>query len=253
MKRKKIAVANWKMNLNQPEALKLALAIKDSLLSLSLTEIVICPPALYLSEISKIFSSTAIKIGSQNVYWEKEGAYTGEISAAMLVGIVDYVICGHSERREYFAETNDQVNKKAKAVLAEGLAPIICVGEDIDAWRKGKIDVVLDQVKESVGKMDPEKVEKAVIAYEPVWAIGSGNLATADYANKICLQIRQLLGGIYSRDIAAKMRILYGGSVKGDNAAEFVEQSEIDGLLVGGASLKAEAFIDIVKRINKIK
>ena len=252
-KRKKTLVANWKMNLTEKGAIKLAQDIKDSLLSLSTSEIILCPPYLYISEIKKIFANTVVQIGGQDVFWKEEGAYTGEISPKMLADFCKYVICGHSERRQYFGETDEDVNKKAKAVLKSGLVPVICVGEDEKAWKQGNIDTVLDQVRKASVGISREDISKVIIAYEPIWAIGTGNAATADYANKICMQIRQLLDSLYSREEAGKIRILYGGSVTKDNAVEFVAQSEIDGLLIGGASLKAKEFIEIVRKTNKIK
>ena len=253
MKRKTTVVANWKMNLNHDEAIKLANHIKDSLVSLSTAEIVICPSYLYLLEIEKIFKDTVVKIGAQNAYWETKGAFTGEVSVSQLKGIVDFIICGHSERRELFGDTNEQVNEKVKSILEAGVLPIICVGESVEAWRKGEIDTVLEQVESSMSGISPEEAEKVIFAYEPVWAIGTANPASAGYANKICMQIRLMLDSLYSRDTAKKIRILYGGSVTNDNANKFVAESEIDGLLIGGASLKAEEFIEICKNVSRIK
>jgi len=252
-KRKITVVANWKMNLNYDEEVKLASEIKESLLSLSTVEIVLCPSFLSIPKIKEIFSKTAVKIGAQDVFYENCGAFTGGISVKMLEPFCDYVIIGHSERRRYFKETDEEVNKKVKAALQSKIMPIICVGEDLEAWRRGDIDTVIDQVRKAVKGIDQDQITKILIAYEPVWAIGSGNPATAEYANKICLQIRQLLESFYSRDLAMKIRILYGGSVNIENASEFIAQSEIDGLLVGGLSLKAKEFILLVKNINKIK
>ena len=239
------------MNLNYDEEIKLASEIKNSLLSLSTAEIILCPSYLSIPKIKEIFNNTAVKIGAQNVSAKKEGAFTGEISIKMLKPFCDNVIIGHSERRQSFNETDDDVNKKVLIILDNGITPIICVGEDIEAWKKGDIESVLDQVGKAVKGIAPEKITEIIIAYEPVWAIGSGNPATAEYANKICMQIRQILESLYSRDIAMKIRILYGGSVNTENASKFVMQSEIDGLLVGGVSLKAKEFIEIVKNINK--
>lgn len=253
MKRKITVVANWKMNLSQKEAIKLAIQIKNSLLSLSTSEIVLCPSYLYIPEIHKIFVNTVVQIGAQNTYWKGEGAFTGEISVKMLADFCKYIICGHSERRQDFGEKDEDVNKKAKAILKEGLIPIICVGEDLKAWRKGDIDTVLDQVRKAVAGIGRKQISNVVIAYEPVWAIGSGSPATAEYANRICMQIRQLLDSLYSREQALTVRILYGGSVTKDNATDFVEQSEIDGLLIGGTSLKGKEFIEIVRRVSKAK
>ncbi len=241
------------MNPSHKEAIKLAQDIKNSLLSLSTSEIVLCPPYLYIPEVYEVFVNTAVQIGAQNVFWKKEGAYTGEISVKMLADFCKYVICGHSERRQYFGETDEDVNKKTKAVLNKGLVPIICVGEDEKAWKQGNIDTALDQVRKAVTGISREDISNVIIAYEPIWAIGTGNAATADYANKICMQIRQLLDSLYSREQAEKIRILYGGSVIENNAVEFMEQSEIDGLLIGGVSLKAKEFIEIVKKVSKIK
>lgn len=251
--RKSIVAANWKMNTQLKEALALAIKIKNSLLSLKLVDIVLCPPFVYLSEIKKIFESTVINLGAQDVWWKDKGAYTGEISPVQLADFCRYVIIGHSERRQFFAETDDLVNKKTKVSLKAGLIPIICVGETLEAWRKGDVDLVLDQVKKALAGVNPKLASKIIIAYEPVWAIGTANPASASYANQICLRIRQMIDSLYGREVALKIRILYGGSVNKSNAAGFVEESEIDGLLIGGASLIADEFISIVRDISKVK
>ena len=251
MKRKITIVANWKMNLNYDEEIKLATEIKDSLLSLSTAEIILCPSYLSIPKIKEIFANTAVRIGSQDVCYQDNGPYTGGISTEMLKPFCDNIIIGHSERRQFFKETDDEVNKKVLKVLESGITPIICVGEDVEAWRKGDIESVLDQVRKATKGIPLEKITNILMAYEPVWAIGSGNPATAEYANKICMQIRQVLESVYSRETAQKIRILYGGSVNIENSEKFIEQSEIDGLLVGGLSLKAKEFIEIVKKINK--
>lgn len=253
MKRDILVVGNWKMNLSQKEAVKLAVEIKNSLLSLKLVEIALAPPFLFILEIKKILEKTAIQMAAQDVFWEEKGAFTGEISPLMLADLVKYVIIGHSERRQYFGETDETVNKKVKAVLKAGLNSVVCVGETLEAWRNGDTSGVTEQVDKAINGVSREMAEKVIIAYEPIWAIGTSKPAANTYANKICLQIRQVFSSLYGRELALKTKILYGGSVDFSNAAGYVEMSEIDGLLAGGASIKAKEFIEIVRKVSKVK
>jgi triosephosphate isomerase len=251
--RKKLVVGNWKMNTDSVEAEDLVNKIKESKISLALTEIVICPPFLYIPKVSEILEDTVIKIGAQNCFWEEEGAYTGEISSKQLEEYCDYVICGHSERRKYQKESDKEINKKVKAAANTGLGVILAIGEHLEDYRKGNWEIVLDQLAEGLKGLTPGMASKITVAYEPVWAIGTGEAATPDYVNKIAVRIRQEAGGILGRENAEKMRILYGGSVDRDNAAKFVQAPEVDGLLVGGASIKPLEFINIIKNVNKVK
>jgi len=247
--RKIIIAGNWKMNKDLKESIDLASSIKRSLYDIEEVEVVICPPFTSLSDVNDITMDTTIRLGAQDVYWEKEGAFTGEISSQMLksVGCV-YCIVGHSERRQFFAETNDTVNKKAKALLSSGIMPIVCVGEKLDERKAGKeFDVVKDHIVNSLKGLTKEEMLKTVIAYEPVWAIGTGVNATKEQAQEMHKYIRGLIKDIYGEDVANAIRIQYGGSVKPDNIKELVSQEDVDGALVGGASLKADSFTAIVK------
>ena len=240
------------MNTDSAQAEELISKIKESMISLALTDIVICPPFLFIPRAKEILDDTVIKIGAQNCFWENEGAFTGEISPKQLREFCDYVICGHSERRKYQRETDKEVNKKVIAVAGEGLKVILCLGESLEDYRKGNYEVVIDQLIAGLKDLTPEMADKIIIAYEPIWAIGTGEAATPDYANKIATRVRQESGAILGKERAKKLRILYGGSVNSDNAADFVAVSEIDGLLVGGASIKPTEFIEIIKNVNKV-
>lgn len=214
-------------------------------------EVVVCPPFTALKSISTLIEADDINIGlgAQDMYWEEEGAFTGEISPLMLKDLrVRYVIIGHSERRQHFGETNETVNKKTKATLAHGLSPIICVGESLDQHDQGMAnEVVRVQLVEGLKGISGEDAAKIVIAYEPIWAIGTGRNATPEEANDVSRHIRAVLGSLFSPDMAREIRIQYGGSVKPENIKLFMAEPDIDGALVGGASLDAESFIDIVK------
>ncbi len=251
--RKKIVVGNWKMNTKSSEAEDLVKKVKESKISLALTEIVVCPPFLYIPKVAEILDDTVIKIGAQNCFGEKEGAYTGEISPNQLSEYCDYVIIGHSERRKILKESDEEINKKVKAAGNEGLNIILAIGEQLEDYRKGNWEVIIDQLVADLRGLTPNVANKIMIAYEPVWAIGTGEAATPDYVNKVATRIRQEAGGILGRNNVEKMRILYGGSVDRDNAAKFVEVPEVDGLLVGGASIKPLEFINIIKNVNKVK
>ncbi|MFA6142904.1 MAG: triose-phosphate isomerase [Candidatus Omnitrophota bacterium] len=251
--RRVIIAGNWKMNKTASESIELAASLKRSLSDISEIETVLCPPFTSLSDVRDVILDTGIRLGAQDCYWEKEGAFTGEISTAMLKNLgCEYCIVGHSERRQFFGETNQIVNKKAKALLKEGIKAIICVGEKLEERKAGKaFDVVKDHVTNSLSGLTKDEIVKTVIAYEPVWAIGTGVNATKEQAEEIHKYIRDLLAKIYDKDVANQVRIQYGGSVKPENIKELIAQPDVDGALVGGASLKADSFAAIVKNCLK--
>ncbi len=237
------------MNKTAPEAVNLANAVKRDLGDIDGVETVLCPTFVSLSDVRDVIVESNVKLGAQDVYWEKEGAFTGEVSAPMLRSVgCEYCIVGHSERRQFFGETNQTVNKKAKALLAEGLKPIVCVGEKLEERKAGKtFDVVKDHVENSLAGLSKEDMLNTVIAYEPVWAIGTGVNATKEQAEEVHKYIRGLLVKMFGKDVADAIRIQYGGSVKPENIKELISQENVDGALVGGASLKADSFIQLVK------
>lgn len=241
-----IIAGNWKMNNTIKEGLKLVDEIKNSTLNENV-EVVLCVPFVSLYEIKQALDKTQIKLGAQNMHWEEKGAYTGEISPLMLKEIgVDYCIIGHSERRQYFNETDLTVNKKVKAALMYGIKPIVCVGETLEQ-RENNVEkeIVKSQVLEAFKDIERKYIENIVIAYEPIWAIGTGKTASSEDANNMIAYIREVIGQKYG-DEKEKVRILYGGSVKANNIKELMDKSEIDGALVGGASLNAKEFVDII-------
>jgi triosephosphate isomerase len=247
-----IIAGNWKMNTSVSEAAELVKAMKEKLHHITGVEKVLCPPFVSLTTVKELIKGTSIKLGAQNMYFERSGAYTGEISSIMLTGLCEFVILGHSERRQYFAETDQIVNKKVKSALGAGLTPIICVGESLEQNNAGEtVSVVTKQVKAAFeGIASPRG---SVIAYEPIWAIGTGKSATGEQANTVIKLIRNTVAQIFGERVAEAMRIQYGGSVNSANIAEFVRQPEIDGALVGGASLKAAEFLGIVEQTAKLK
>ena len=249
--RKPIIAGNWKMYKTAAEALALVSALKGELVGVreSDVEIVVCPPFTALYAVSTLLQGSIIQLGAQNVHWEKEGAFTGEIAAPMLKELaVRYAIVGHSERRQFFGETNEGVNKRAKAALASGIRPIICVGEMLAQREAGQMEaVVRDHVTSSLAGFTKDAMLDTVIAYEPVWAIGTGKTATPAQAQEVHAFIRELLAAMFDSSTADKVRIQYGGSVKAANAKELLGQADIDGALVGGASLEATGFADIIK------
>jgi triosephosphate isomerase len=247
--RKPIVAANWKMNKTVDEAIELARELVAGLVAYASVERVLCPPFVALDCVRPVLAGTGLALGAQNMHWEKSGAFTGEISAPMLVGLCQYVILGHSERRQYFGETDESVNKKVKAALAHGLTPIICVGENLAENERGATaEIVTGQTRAAYAGLTADAAAKTVIAYEPVWAIGTGKAATAAGANAVIgLNIRGVLADLYSSALADTVRVQYGGSVNGANAAEYFSQPDIDGALVGGASLKPAEFAAIVK------
>lgn len=245
---------NWKMNKTISEAEALVSDLKDRVKNISNVEIGVCPPAVDLMAVKKIVADSNIKTGAQNLHWEKNGAYTGEISGPMLNEIgVEYVIIGHSERREYFGETDQKVNIKVKAAFASNLKPIICVGETLEERKKGETETKVElQVRAALTGLTDQQVENLVIAYEPIWAIGTGESATAEEANNVIKYIRNVIAEDYG-NIAQKVRIQYGGSVKPHNTEELMQQEEIDGALVGGASLSAESFAEIISITSSLQ
>jgi len=255
--RKPIIAGNWKMYKTVNQAIELANGLKREFFAIDPDDmdIVICPVYTVLSEVSEVIADSNIKLGAQDLYWQDEGAFTGEISAPMLKDVgADYVIIGHSERRQYFAETNETVNKKIKAALLHNLTPIVCVGESLAEREAHKTMAVLQaHVTGGFTGLSAEDAARIVIAYEPVWAIGTGKTATAAQAQEAQKYIRDLLVTLYNKDIANGIRIQYGGSVKPENIEEIMMQSDVDGALVGGASLKVDSFSEIIKRGLKVK
>jgi triosephosphate isomerase len=251
--RKPIIAGNWKMNYGPTEAEEFVAVILPGLHEIHDIERVLCPPAVSLTTVHSAIDGSEVKLGAQNMYYEPKGAYTGEISPAMLQGLCEYVILGHSERRGYFGETNALVNKKVRAALDFNLKPIVCVGEHLEQREAGETEqVITTQVQESLGGLPLNRVAEVVVAYEPIWAIGTGKAATANDALVVVRLIRSLLAQMYNAEVAQAVRIQYGGSVTVANIAEFLSQPEIDGALVGGASLKPE-FVDIVRATAEAK
>ncbi|MDO4615159.1 MAG: triose-phosphate isomerase [Lachnospiraceae bacterium] len=246
MARKILAAGNWKMNKTPSEAAATIEAMKATCAS-DTVEVLLCVPAIDIPAAIEAAKGSNIQIGAENVYFEESGAYTGEISPDMLLDAgIKYVILGHSERREYFAETNETVNKKMIKCFEKGLVPIMCCGESLEQREQGiTIDWIRQQVKVGFLGLTADQAKAAVIAYEPIWAIGTGKTATSDQAEEVCKAIRDLIRELYGDAVAEEIRILYGGSVKGSNAAELFGKEDIDGGLVGGASLKPD-FGDIV-------
>ena len=243
---------NWKMNTTVSEAVALVNEMRHGLDEIGNIDKVICPPFISLAAVRELIKGSSIKLGAQNIYFEEKGAYTGEISPLMLADLCELVIIGHSERRQYFSETGEMVNKKILAALKVGLKPILCIGERLEENQAGRTEeVVTEQLRSSLAGIN--HVNGLIIAYEPVWAIGTGRAATGEQANETIGLIRRNISELYDREIAQKVRILYGGSVAADNIAEFVNQPEIDGALVGGASLKASEFLSIVKQTSEIR
>lgn len=243
---------NWKMNTTVSEAIELVNEMRPGLDEIDNVDKVICPPFVSLASVGELIKGSSIKLGAQNIYFEEKGAYTGEISPLMLADLCLLVIIGHSERRQYFNETGEIVNKKIQAALRVGLKPILCIGERLEENEAGRTEeVVTEQLRSALAGID--YLSGLVIAYEPVWAIGTGRAATGKQANKTIGLIRHNVAKLYDKEAAQKVRILYGGSVTADNIAEFVQQPEIDGALVGGASLKAAEFLSIVKQTSEIR
>ena len=252
--RRPIIAGNWKMYKDVNAAIELANEIKRSTFDVENVEIVLCPPFTDLGDVGEMLLETNIALGAQNCYWEDEGAFTGEISVAMIKSVgCRYVIIGHSERRKYFGETDETVNRKITAAISGGLIPIMCVGETLEEREAGKtLERVRTQVTEGLKGFEEAYLDPLVIAYEPVWAIGTGRTATPDQAQEVHVMIRNLLGELYSEAFSESKCVLYGGSVKPDNIGDLMAEEDIDGGLIGGASLKSDSFVDIIKTTSRL-
>ena len=250
--RKKIIAGNWKMNVKPSETAALVKGIADATKDYANVDIVCCTPAIDVPAAVAACAGTAVQPGAENAHWEASGAYTGEISTGMLVDAgVKYVIIGHSERRQYFGETDETVNKRARAAIAAGLTAIVCIGETLEEREAGKLNEVIErQMKVGLAGVTAADCAKLVIAYEPVWAIGTGKTATPDQAQEVHALIRATLAGLVGAETAETVRIQYGGSMKPSNAAELLAKKDIDGGLIGGAALKAADFAGIVAAAN---
>ncbi len=249
--RKPFVAGNWKMNTDSRSGVELAENIASGSVEVAgqSVTVAVCPPFVYLQSVAKALSASSIAVGAQDIYFESKGAFTGEISPSMLKDVgCSYCLCGHSERRHVIGESDELINKKVAAAIGGGLLPILCVGELLEEREASQTnDVITRQVKEGLADLSTEKLEAVTIAYEPVWAIGTGLTATPDQAQEVHEFIRKLLGQMYDEKTAGEIRILYGGSVKPSNAADLMSQKDIDGSLVGGASLKADDFLAIIK------
>ena len=251
--RKTIIAGNWKMNNTASETKRFAEEIRAIMPKAKWCDVVVCVPSCNIPAAMKAFKDLRISVGAQNVFYEPSGAYTGEVSVDMLRDLgVKYVIIGHSERRQYFGETDFTVNKKVLAALEAGLHPIICVGETLDQRELGvTMELIALQLKSALASVPADKLRRCVIAYEPVWAIGTGKTATAEQAAEVCTFIRSTIRHLYGARIARSVTIQYGGSMKPSNAGELLGQPDIDGGLIGGASLKAKDFVDIINAANQ--
>lgn len=248
-----IIIGNWKMNTSLEEATTLIIGIRQGLVDFKEeVNVVICPPFVYLRTVDSILPKK-VNLGAQNMFWEKKGAYTGEISPLMLSDIdCKYVIIGHSERRQNLGETDEMVNKKLKAALNNGIIPILCVGENEEEHEKKlSISKIKEQVEKALNKIEEKDIENLIIAYEPIWAIGTGKPALGKDAEKMAKLIKTFLADLYNEKIVEKVKIIYGGSVDANNIEEFIKQPNIEGALVGTACLKAEQFINIIKKAVK--
>lgn len=244
-------IANWKMNpKTQDEALKLAKTVKDKIIPIVGYQATICPPAVYLPVISKQLELTSISLGAQNISHQAVGELTGEISAPMVNTYADYVILGHSERRDKFSEDDELVNKKVQIALEYGLKPIVCVGETLEDYRSGKQDLIVDHVKASLKNVSRKQIKNIIVAYEPIWAIGTKNPADGDYANQIISLVRQGLAAVYNRELAYQVPLIYGGSVDSNNIKGFACQPEINGVLIGSASLDSSEFSKVCQLVK---
>lgn len=250
--RNRMIAGNWKMNKTYDEGVVLAQGLVDELKDgTGSVDVVVCPPAIDVKGVAEVIqqANAPIAVGVQNVYWEEKGAYTGETAPDMITAVgATYCIIGHSERRGYFGETDEDINKKAKALMAHGIVPISCCGESLEVREAGKhVGFVVDQIKKDTEGLTIDDPSKYVVAYEPIWAIGTGKTATADDAEEVCGAIRKTLAEIFGQETADGIRILYGGSAKPENVGGFLEKEDVDGALVGGASLKADSFAAMVR------
>ncbi len=247
-----LTAGNWKMNTTLSEAIALVKAMRTKLDRINNVDKVLCPPFISLAAVAELIKGSSIKLGAQNLHFAERGAHTGEISPLMLAELCEFVIIGHSERRHYFKETGEIVNQKIQAALKAGLKPILCIGERLEENEAGRTEeVVTEQLQSSLAGIN--QVNDLVVAYEPVWAIGTGRAATGREANETIGLIRRYINRLYDKEAARNTRLLYGGSVTAANIAEFVQQPEIDGSLVGGASLEVDEFLSIVKQTAEIK
>jgi triosephosphate isomerase len=244
-----MVAGNWKMNKTVPESLELVSQLDMKVSGVEGVDVLVCPPYVALEAVAKELDGSSIEVGAQNMHWEESGAFTGEISPLMLEGLCSHVIIGHSERRTLFGETDKMVNQRIKTALAHGFTPILCVGETLEENEAGQTaDVISRQVRQGLADISQAQAEALILAYEPVWAIGTGRAASADGANDvIAVIIRPALEHLFGQEVADQTRVLYGGSIKPNNAAELFAQPDIDGGLVGGASLKADDFAAIIK------
>jgi len=250
--RKPLIAGNWKMNTNLSEATSLVQAMLPELDRIAGVEKVLCPPFISLVAVRELIKGTSVKLGAQNMFSEDKGAYTGEVSPLMLIDLCEFVILGHSERRQYFAETDELVNKKIKKALDFGLTPILCVGERLEDNEAGRTEkIIKGQVQAALAGVN--STSHLVIAYEPIWAIGTGRAANGKQANATISLVRNTVASLWDSKSAQAIRIVYGGSVTGENIAEFIAEPEIDGALVGGASLKANEFVNIVSQTASLK
>ncbi|MHC5060950.1 MAG: triose-phosphate isomerase [Planctomycetota bacterium] len=249
--RKPFIAGNWKMNTNRQSAADLAAGLKEQLVDIDTVDVAVCPPFVYLQAVANALSASDIALGAQDVYFEQNGAYTGEISCAMLKDVCcTYAIVGHSERRHVIGESDELINKKLSAAISCGLLPILCVGELLEERQADKTEaIVTNQIKKGLAGLSADKVLAVTIAYEPVWAIGTGVTATAGQAQEVHAMIRQLLDEMYDKSVAEEIRIQYGGSAKPANTAELMACEDVDGLLVGGASLKVDDFAAMIKTV----
>lgn len=253
--RRPILAGNWKMNKTVQEAIALVHEMKAGLEAVEIIDRVLCPPFVAVSSVSEMLKDSQIAVGAQNMYWENQGAFTGEISPLMLKDICEYVIIGHSERRQYFGETDETVNKKVKAALSHGLKPIVCVGENLEQNEARQTHALISgQVRLGLEGLTASQVSGLVIAYEPIWAIGTGRAATPEIAGEVIgTSIRKVIAELYDAATAEAVRVQYGGSVTSANIAEFMAHPDVDGGLVGGASLKPAEFVSIVELSAKAK
>lgn len=252
--RKPMMAGNWKMNKTADRAVQLAQEIDAKVGSVESVDRVVAPTFVCLAAVSEALADSSVKVGAQNMHWESDGAFTGEISADMLVGMAEYVIIGHSERRQYFAESNETVNSKVKSALAAGLKPIMCVGESLEQNQAGETaSFVGEQVRAGLADLSADQVAGLIIAYEPIWAIGTGLAATSQQAQDICGGVvRAAVKDAYSEAVAEQTRVLYGGSTKPSNIAEIMGMADIDGALIGGAALDADSYADMVTLTAKV-
>lgn len=247
--RQPLIAGNWKMNNNDAESVELVSKLREMISGVKEVEVVVAPPYTALGSVAEVIKDSNISLSAQNMFWEEKGAFTGEISPSMLKDIgCQYTIIGHSERRQYFGETNETVNKRLKAALKASLIPIVCIGETLEEREAAKtLAVIEQQLREGLNNLSSDEMEQVVIAYEPVWAIGTGKTATQQQAQEVHHFIRKVIDQIFGGGVAEETRILYGGSVNPDNIDQLMAQKDIDGALVGGASLQADSFTRIVK------